>query len=342
MKYKLSIIVSSVVIAGAVVILSIYFGIQSEVFNATENTHTKVYEDATSSSQITKQEYNESPESFATSTDNEATSSNQAIKKEYPETAESFSTTDSEKFVENFDIAYTVKEAGNMNESNNEHWWLSSGGYFYNKEGVGSTIAGNLSEMDPRRIAHAASNALDTDDGYHPQNIFRLVLRSTWKDFQQEAYFKVVNDNLSASPYRNESNGLLFFNRYQDAFNLYYTGIRVDGYATIKKKINGTYYTLAYEPFNTFTNPYDRDTNPNLLPKQQWVGMRSEIETNSDNTVSIKLYIDETKTGNWVLVAEAIDDGISYGGPVFDEGHAGIRTDFMDVEFDNYSIKSRL
>ena len=55
--------------------------------------------------------------------------------------------------------------------------------------------------------------------------------------------------------------------------------------------------------------------------------------------MDIKLFIDKDKTGNWVLAAEAIDDGKSYGGgAILNEDYAGIRADFMDVEFDDYKI----
>ncbi len=243
-------------------------------------------------------------------------------------------------FVENFDTTYTVKEVGNMAKSASPGWWLSSGAYFYSAHGIGSTISGSLFAIDPWRVAYSISNPLDTDNGYHPQNIFRLVLnRGKWQNFQQEAYFQITKNNLSDSSNRNASNGLLLFNRYQDAFNLYYTGIRVDGAAVIKKKINGTYHTLAYKSFYSDTTPYNRDTNANLIPNQKWIGLKSEIKTNPDNTVSIKFFIDKDKTGNWILAAEAKDDDKSYGGPVIlNEGYVGIRTDFMDVEIDDYKV----
>ena len=193
--------------------------------------------------------------------------------------------------------------------------------------------------IDPWRVAFFISNSLDTDNVYHPQNIFRLVARNKWQNLNQETYFQITKDNLSASPNRNATNGLLFFNCYQDAFNLYYTGIRVDGAAVIKKKINGTYYTLAQKSFYYADAPYNRDTNPNLIPGQKWIGLRSEIKTNSDNTISIKLFIDKENNGNWQLALEAKDDGRSYGGAaILSEGYAGIRTDFMDAEFDRYQI----
>ncbi|MEK7527068.1 MAG: hypothetical protein AAB537_01475 [Patescibacteria group bacterium] len=242
-------------------------------------------------------------------------------------------------FIENFATTYSVKEVGNMNDSTSPGWWLSSGAYFYSADGVGSTILGELSALDPWRVAYFLSNSLDTDNGYHPQNVFRLVTRNKWQNFRQEIYFQITKINLSQSKERNAWSGILLFNRYQTGDNLYYTGIRVDGYATIKKKTNGTYYTLAYKPFYNSDTPYNRETNPNLIPSDKWIGLRSEVKTNPDNTVSVKFFIDKDKTGNWILIAEATDDGKSYGGAaILQEGYAGIRTDFMDVEFDDYRI----
>lgn len=239
-------------------------------------------------------------------------------------------------FIENFDTSYTVVEAGSMSASKSLLWWVSSGAYFYSVNGIGSTIIGELPTVDPWRVAFYLANPGDTDDGYHPQNIFRLVTKSRWQNFRQETYFRIQNDNLSTSVNRNASNGLLFFNRYQDENTLYYTGIRVDGAAVIKKKVNGTYVTLAYKPFFAGSE-YNRDVNPNLLPKNVWIGLRSEVKTDIYGKVNIKVYVDNGKTGNWVLAAEATDDGKSSGGAaILNEGYAGIRTDFMDVEFDDY------
>ena len=238
-----------------------------------------------------------------------------------------------------FSVDGTLNEGGNINETPSPYWWLNSGGQLFLKDHVGKTVQGELDKSNEWRLHYATSNPLDTDGGYHPQNIFRLVLRSQWQNFQQEVYFKIDTDNLSASPNRNASNGLLLFNRYQDGFNLYYTGIRVDGYAVIKKKIKGVYYTMSYKPFIN-GSAWDKNSNPDLLPKNTWIGLRSEVKTDPDGIVDIKLYVDNGKTGNWILVAEAKDDGKTYGGgAILNEGHAGIRTDFMDVEFSDYKIE---
>jgi hypothetical protein len=244
-------------------------------------------------------------------------------------------------FADDFSATYTLNEADNASDSASANWWLSAGGYFYSAGGVGRTVSGSLPAGDQWRVAYAASNPKDTDGGYHPQNIFRLVQTAgRWRDYTQEAYFNISQDELSASPNRNASNGLFFFNRYQNEDTLYYTGIRVDGTAVIKKKYHGTYYTMTDVPlFITTGGRYDAANNPDLLPKHVWIGLRSVVRTNADGTVGISLYVAYGKTGHWVLAAQATDDGTRYGGAVIaDAGYAGIRTDFMDVRFSGYRI----
>jgi hypothetical protein len=80
-------------------------------------------------------------------------------------------------------------------------------------------------------------------------------------------------------------------------------------------------------------------TNRNLLPKNAWIGVKSKVENLADGTVRITLYMDNGKTGSWTTLLKVIDDGRTYGGAaIMSEGHAGIHTDFMDVEFDDFRI----
>lgn len=241
-------------------------------------------------------------------------------------------------YVYNFDIAGSVEESGTMRKSASPYWWVNSGGYLNISGGRGHTIEGSLPVLDPWRTLYSVSNPTDTDNGYHPQNIFRLTTRSNWQNMRQEAYFIITKDNLSASSNRNASNGLLFFNRYVDGNNLYYTGIRVDGAAVIKKKYNGTYFTLAYVK-GVYPGVYDRNSEPNLLPKNKWIGLRSELINQSDGSVLINLYLDKGWTGVWQLVATAVDNG-TLGKPITASGYAGIRTDFMDVTFENFRLRT--
>ncbi len=233
-----------------------------------------------------------------------------------------------------FDSVGTLVEAGSMDDSSSPYWWLSSGAYLHLGSGVGSTIQGTLPKNDYWRRYYAQTSATDTDNGYRPQNLFRLVTRSRWQNFRQQVYFRIRRDNLSASPNRNASNGLLVMNRYQDENNLYYAGIRVDGAAVIKKKYRGTYYTMAYA--RVFPGTYNRTSNPSLLPKNLWLGLKSELRNNPDGTVRITLWVD-TGPGGWNLVFDVLDNGLAYGGPaITSSGYGGVRTDFMDVEFENY------
>lgn len=245
---------------------------------------------------------------------------------------------DSKKiFIENFGKEYILEESS-IEESNDPNWSVSAGGYLIFKNGIGETVQGNLPDNDKWRISYNQDNPIDSDNGYHPQNIFRLVMKDKWLNYEQTAYFRITKDNLSDSPNRRASNGLLFFNRYKDADNLYYTGIRVDGLATIKKKIEGNYYTIIEK--KVFDGIYDIDENPTLLPKNIWVGLKSVIKNNPDGSIDIKLFIDKNETGEWELLIESKDDGEIYGGKAFlTAGHTGIRTDFMDVEFKNYEVK---
>ena len=234
----------------------------------------------------------------------------------------------------------TLQEAGSEVSSANPDWWLSSGGYFYvASSGAASTVIGSLPVEDRWRLIYNKNNPIDTDGGYHPQNIFRLTTRSQWQNFTEQAYFLIKANNLSTSTNRNESNGLFLFNRYESAQTLYYTGVRVDGAAVIKKKIDGTYYTMATQQI--FPGIYSQTSTPNLLPMNEWIGLRSIVQTNPDRSVAVSLYTDIGKTGNWQEVLSAIDDGMKYGGaPILSPGYVGIRTDFMDVEFDDFQVRT--
>lgn len=240
-------------------------------------------------------------------------------------------------FYYGFDSNSEFEEAGTMSQSDSPYFWLSSGGRFY-MDGVGETVHGSLPTSDYWRLLYAANNPLDTDNGYHPQNIFRMVTRSRWGNARQQVYFRIAKDNLSASPNRAASNGVLLFNRYQDQDNLYYTGVRVDGAAVIKKKIAGKYYTLAYK--KVFPGAaYDRVANPSLLPKNVWMGLTSEVLNKADGSVRIRFHVNQGD-GVWSLIFDVLDDG-SYGGAPFAQaGYGGLRTDFMDVDFDNYLLKT--
>ncbi len=242
-------------------------------------------------------------------------------------------------FQDNFSKDKIVEEAGDLNSSRDENWWVNSGAFLYVKNGVGQTIFGKLKKDNKWQKDYYDYNKQETDNGYRPQNIFRLITKSRWRNLQQEVYFNIQHYELSPDKHRSESNGFLLFNRYQDGDNLYYTGLRVDGAVVVKKKYKGKYYLLGYKKI--LKGKYDRKKKANLIPQQKWLGLKSEVRTIKNNQVTIQVFV-KLKEGqnNWQKILSVKDDGKKYGGPaILNEGYAGIRTDFMDVKFDNYKIR---
>lgn len=234
-----------------------------------------------------------------------------------------------------------LEESSSMKTSTSADWWLNSGGIMRIDGKQFQTNFGDLPKDNKWRKLYAKTSSEDTDKGYHPQNLFRLVTRRQYQNLSQKVYFNIATINLSESENRSESNGVLLFNRYQDGDNLYYVGLRVDGDAVIKKKIAEKYYTMAEKHlFFGDGKKYNRSSNPNLIPLNKWIGIKSEVITASDGSVDIKLFVDQNDSGTWRLVLEKSDVDNEYGKTTFTEpGYAGIRSDFMDVAFKDYSIQ---
>lgn len=250
----------------------------------------------------------------------------------------------SSPFIYSFNVSGQLEEAGSMKESRSPYWWLDSGGLMTIEENTGHTNYGDLPIFSKWNVMYRVSNPTDTDNGTHPQNIFRLITRSTWQQYSEQAYFNINTYNLSKSENRNVSNGLLLFLHYVDQNNFYYAGVRVDGTAVIKKKVNGKYFTLAQKKI--FPGTYDRDKNPTLLPSHTWLGIKTSIQNNDDGSVTVRLYFDEKgdrENPQWKIMLTAVDGvGGADGNPIVQESFAGIRLDFMDVEFSNFRIENGL
>ncbi len=227
-----------------------------------------------------------------------------------------------------------LEEAGSMQESTSPYFWVNSGGAMITSAGIGSTYIGNQSGTKWGKL-YKKENPLDTDNGMHPQNLFRLITKGIWGNITQQAYFVMRTYYASASPNRDGHNGMLFMSRYQDdGDTLYYAGIRVDGQAIIKKKYKGEYVTLAGKKL--FSGTFDRTKNPNLLPLNAWIGIRTAVQ-DVPGGVSIRLFVDRKGNGEWKEVLSATDTGKILG-PAIRQGYGGIRTDFADVQFKSYSI----
>lgn len=204
--------------------------------------------------------------------------------------------------------------------------------------GVGKTVQGSLPASDTTRLMYASMNPLDTGNGYTPQNTLRLVTRAPWKDAEESVRFKIIKVNTTNTPNRDGYSGLFLFGRYKDQHNLYYVGIRHDGQAVIKKKINGVYYTLAEKQLFGKQSDYDKWTKPNLIPQGKWLGLKAVFDNLADGSVRIRMYLD-SGSGTYSYVLTTIDSGTG-GAPFTATGKAGIRGDYMDIEFDDFELKN--
>lgn len=235
-----------------------------------------------------------------------------------------------------------IVESGSLDASRNADYWLNSGAEAYESDGTLSTLSGELPDGSDWRDYYASTNPADTDGGRHPQSIFRLLAKRSAENVAAQAYFSIRRHILSESANRNESNGVFLMTRYRDGDNLYYAGLRVDGYAVVKKKLGGAYHTLATAPVFSYAR-YDRAAMPNLLPENVPLGVRAEVFDAGEGRVQINVLIDIGKNGTWVPVIRAVDagSGAASGTPVIaGEGLVGIRTDFMEVDIEEFSVES--
>ncbi|MDP3794918.1 MAG: hypothetical protein Q8R13_03255 [bacterium] len=245
---------------------------------------------------------------------------------------------DTPEFHDSFSTNAALREAARAEASANSYWWLQSGGMAEFRNGRARTLQETPAPHAEWRRVYAARHPADSDNGRHPQNIFRLVTRSHWQDSAQQIYARIIRYHPSASSNRNGSNGIYLLARYQDAQNFYSAGMRVDGTAAIVKTTDGVSSELARTALFA-ERAYDRQKNPQLLPKDTWIGLKARTLNRHDGGVTITLAVDIGATGNWTSVLQVVDDGKTFGGPPHAEfGAAGIRSDFMDAEFDNYAI----
>ncbi|MEK7063844.1 MAG: hypothetical protein AAB955_04120 [Patescibacteria group bacterium] len=238
-------------------------------------------------------------------------------------------------YLYNFNSAGVLREAGSSLESTSPYWWLNSGAYLVIQDGVGKTVQGKLASADPFRVLYNRTNPLDTENGYYPQNLFRLVSKRTWSNAETSVTFKVNRHTMTDTPNRDGYSGVLLFARYKDGNNLYYAGIRDDGLAVIKKKVGGTYTTLAGG--QVFSGTYNRNTDSSLIPSNQWMRLALETVDQADGSVKIVLKLDKENDGTYQTVATATDKS----NPVKGVGSSGIRTDYLDAEFDNFRVSLR-
>jgi len=234
-----------------------------------------------------------------------------------------------------FSTSGTLVEAGSTSLSTSPYLWVNAGAKLDITGGVGQTIQGSLSSSDPWRAIYATKLPGPTDNGAHPQNVFRMFARNLVQNVSAQVYVNRVADNLSNSANRHEYNGESLIARYKDANNYYYAGIRADGNVVIKKKTNGIYQTLATK--KVLAGTYSASTNPDLMPLNKWVGLKLDVNDTSSGP-KIVFSTDIGKTGTWVQQLSVTDDPTKYGAAVSGAGLVGVQNDYADAKFGTLTV----
>lgn len=167
-------------------------------------------------------------------------------------------------------------------------------------------IADNYGKNDSLGRWDVTSQSLYAKDnrGYTSSPIFRVVTNKS--DFSN---FCLTADMMKTKLGIENWDGLQIFFRYKDYDNLYVTGLRNDNSLHLKKKINGTYYTLAQVPISS--------NRLNYWYKMKLVAAGKRIQ----------VYVDGQK------YIEVTDGSIV-------SGKVGIRTDNIEAYFDNFTVYS--
>jgi hypothetical protein len=250
-----------------------------------------------------------------------------------------FKTKESRFVIDNFILNKEYEEISEEKRIFSDRWWVNSWAFFNIRGWKWSTNQWKLEKWSKWQTSYSKYNSwYDTDWWYYPQNIFRLILNTKFKNLEQYTYFKINKYILSKSKNRYESNWFLLFSRYIDADNLYYAWFRVDWDLVIKKKYKRQYYTLKSK--KVFDWIYDREKKPNLIPINKLIWIKLEMKNIEENKVRIKAYTDIHNSWVWTLVLDFEDSNESSDEQVLNnEWYAWVRSDFMDVEIDKYYIK---
>lgn len=226
--------------------------------------------------------------------------------------------------------------------SSSPDWQMTSGSLFA-QSGVFWT--GKPDTCDNDKTSPNASSTNCTDSSVFRLNTARTFSGNISVSLSIKQLGNIHNDNCNSDDtcwY-----GTHVWLRYQNQFNLYYVSVnRADGDVAIKRKVpcgtdnSGTYFVLGTYVKHGFQSG-------------SWNAYTTTIQTNSDGSVTIKLYDDNEST------TTPIDVGTDRGGtnpnwtascttpghytsaaypPITADGAVGVRGDYANFEFTNFKV----
>lgn len=168
-------------------------------------------------------------------------------------------------------------------------------------------VEGRNGQQDPLGKWKVTSGSLYTKNaqGYTRDPVFRVVTRqSNFRNFALSA------DMLKTKLGIDAWDGLQLFFRYNDPDNLYAAGLRNDNSIHLKKKVKGTYTTLAIAPVNS---------------NKLYYRYNLKVLAAGDH---IEVFVDGQK---YIDVRDSS----------FQTGRVGIRTDNIEAYFDNFDVNAK-
>src|SRR5579872_2945095 len=169
-------------------------------------------------------------------------------------------------FVYTFNVAGQVDFSATSQNSGSPYWWVNSATGLAISGGLGASMSGPSGE------------------------VFQMLLRAPEQNVSTQIYIDRTADDFSSASYRQPYNGEFVIARYEDANNYYFGGLQDDGSVVIKKKMNGTYYTLAIKKLLAGT--YNASSNPDLIPFHTWIGLKLSVTNSFTGTPTLSLYTD--------------------------------------------------
>lgn len=192
--------------------------------------------------------------------------------------------------------------------------WIATSGSLFARGGAGWTGV-------PDRGAPGPKSATKTDS-----SVFRVVTRRT--DFQNVAVsfsLLVQHFMLAAGGPEPGWQGVHVFLRYQNPDLLYAVSVdRRDGVIVMKKKVpggtsaGGTYYTLASVQGSAVSG--------------RWEQVRVSAVNNDEGGVELQLWL------NGRLRLQSVDNGVGDAPPITQSGRVGLRGDYTEFMFDNFTV----